>query len=161
MNCSRGCSQSNTPYRVSVKNKASALQSAIQFASVRKWPFTSPPASVGAPARNWPLLTGLCDSHRCPNTKSKQLASVRKGPFTSPPAPVGAPARVWPLLTGLCDSHRSPDGASLGPPEMLRISIFLCAWFVYIIDIIPKKRSHGVSAQPDSHARCERISRPA
>ena len=33
-------------------------------ASVRKGPFTSSPAPVGAPTRACPLLTGLCDSHR-------------------------------------------------------------------------------------------------
>ncbi len=53
-----------TPPAAKRTKKAPALQSAIQFASVRKWPFTSPHAPVGAPARVWPLLTGLCDSHR-------------------------------------------------------------------------------------------------
>jgi hypothetical protein len=38
-----------------------------QCALVRKGPFTSSPAPVGAPARDWPLLTGLCDSHRSPD----------------------------------------------------------------------------------------------
>ena len=65
----------------SVQKKAPALQSAIRLTSVRKGPFTSSPAPVGAPARAWPLLTGLCDSHRCSNSKSKRSASVRKGPL--------------------------------------------------------------------------------
>ena len=43
----RGCSQSNTPGREAYKK-----------------------SSIGAPARDWPLLTGLCDSHRSPDGAS-------------------------------------------------------------------------------------------
>ena len=87
----RGCSQSNTPCREAYKKIAPALQSAIQFASVRKGPFTSPPAPVGAPTRVWPLLTGLCDSHR-----SQDGASL--GP---PCASIGALAPIRRYL--LCE----------------------------------------------------------